>query len=463
MRNQFLKRFWVLAYPGACLQAVRERLADTGSRWQASHLAAKAAFRRHHQMRSKPSQFTGAARQHGAMEYSEPVADLDAVRHYRLNRVREQLKQRDYAGALLFDQVNTRYASDATNMQIWCSHYETRCVFVATEGPVVVFDYGHYPHLVEGLPTVDEYRAMPSFYYFTAGPHGQNRAQQFSDQIMDLVEIHGGGNRRLAVDRLSWMGTRPLLAQGISIHDGLEVMEHAREIKSNEELKLMRHAIDVCQQGMTAMYEALRPGITENALWAILHAKNIELGGEWIETRLLSSGHRTNPWFRECSMKTIEDGELVSFDTDLIGPYGYCADISRTWLCGDGLPDDEQRRLYAFAHDQIEHNKSILKAGVSFAEVSERAWQIPSEFRSNRYGSLIHGVGLADEYPSIKHSADFQAKGYDGVLMPGMTLCVESYIGSEGGREGVKLEEQVLVTDDGIEMLSDWPMQTDWL
>lgn len=103
-------------------------------------------------------------------------------------------------------------------------------------------------------------------------------------------------------------------------------------------------------------------------------------------------------------MKTIEDGELVSFDTDLIGPYGYCADISRTWRCGEGMPDDEQRRLYAFAHEQIEHNKLILNAGVSFAEVSERAWDIPSEFRSNRYGSLIHGVGLADEYPSIKHS-----------------------------------------------------------
>ena len=207
---------------------------------------------------------------------------------------------------------------------------------------------------------------------------------------------------------------------------------------------------------------ALEPGITENALWARLHETNIRLGGEWIETRLLSSGPRTNPWFRECSMRAIETGDLVSFDTDLIGPYGYCADISRAWICG-AKPDDEQRRLYAAAHAQVQHNIAMLKPGMSFREVSEAAWPIPEEFLSHRYGTLIHGVGLADEYPGIKHWPDFPSKGYDGMIAPGMTLCVESFIGVEGGREGVKLEEQVLITEDGVEMLSSYPMEEDWL
>ena len=76
------------------------------------------------------------ARQHGAMEFSESPVDLHVVRSYRLERIREQLRRHDYAGILLFDQVNCRYACDATNMQIWCSHYEARCVFVATDGPI---------------------------------------------------------------------------------------------------------------------------------------------------------------------------------------------------------------------------------------------------------------------------------------------------------------------------------------
>ena len=115
------------------------------------------------------------------------------------------------------------------------------------------------------------------------------------------------------------------------------------------------------------------------------------------------------------------------------------------------------------AHEQIQHNIGILKPGKTFREVSEEAWPIPEEFLSNRYGSLIHGVGLADEYPSLKHWVDWEAKGYDGRLEEGMTLCVESFIGVEGGKEGVKLEEQVLVTADGARLLSSYPMETDWL
>ena len=305
------------------------------------------------------------ARQHGAMEYTEAPVDLDIVRKYRLERIKAQLRRLDYAGIVLFDQINTRYACDATNMQVWCSHYETRCVFVATDGPLILFDYGEYPHLAEDISTIDEYRVHSSFYYFSAGNRSEEKAQKFADTIADLVKTYGAGNSRLAVDRLSYVGCQPLLNHGLSIHDGLEVMELARVIKSQEELTLMQCAIDVCEVGIVKMREALAPGITENALWAKLHEANISLGGEWIETRLLSSGPRTYPWFRESSMRKIEQGDMVSFDTDLIGPYGYCADMSRSWVCGD-KPNDEQRRIYAFAYEQIQHNIHALKPGMTF-------------------------------------------------------------------------------------------------
>ena len=403
-----------------------------------------------------------AARQHGAMEYTKPPVDIDKVRRYRLERIQAQLRKHDYAGILLFDQLNCRYACDATNMQVWCSHYETRCVFIATDGPLILFDYGHYPHLAEGISTIDEYRVNASFYFFTAGNRTREKAENFADDIADLIHTHGGGNKRLAIDRLSYTGCEPLLNRGLSIHDGLEVLELARVIKSAEELVLMQCAIDVCEIGIGKMRAALEPGITENALWAKLHEANISLGGEWIETRLLSSGPRTYPWFRESSMRVIEQGDMVSFDTDLIGPYGYCADMSRSWVCGD-KPTDQQRRIYAFAYEQIQHNKSVIKPGMTFREVSEAAWEIPSAFSNTKYGSLIHGVGLADEYPSIKHIGSYDEKGFDGVVEENMTLCVESYIGCENAGEGVKLEEQVLITREGVRQLTGYPMEMDWL
>lgn len=403
------------------------------------------------------------ARQHGAMEYSRPPTDLDAVRRYRVGRIRDKLKEFDYAGILLFNQINCRYACDATNMQVWCSHYETRCVWVAAEGPLILFDYGDYPHLAEGIPTIDEYRVHSSFYYFAAGSRSGEKGAEFAATIADLVTQYGGGNTRLAIDVLSARGCEAIRKHGISIHDGEEVMELARAIKSPQELALMQAAIDVCETGVRRMRAATEPGMSENALWAVLHHANIELGGEWIETRLLSSGARTFPWFRESSMRIIEAGDMISLDTDLIGPYGYCADMSRSWVCGDGQPSEQQKRIYALAYEQIQHNKSLLKAGMSFREVSEKAWVIPDEFTAYRYGVLMHGVGLADEYPSIKHARDFAAKGYDGVLEENMTLCVESYIGSKKSGEGVKLEEQVLITADGIRQLTTDPLETDWL
>jgi Xaa-Pro aminopeptidase len=220
----------------------------------------------------------------------------------------------------------------------------------------------------------------------------------------------------------------------------------------------MQASVDVCETGMAAMQNELRPGITENALWAKLHETNIRLGGEWIETRLLSSGQRTNPWFHECSMRTIEDGDIVSFDTDMIGPYGYCADMSRTWVCGD-KPTDEQRRLYAHAYEQVQHNIELLKPGVSFREFSGKSWSIPAEFAKNSYDCIVHGVGLADEWPNIPSWRNFAQYGYDGIIEPGMALCVESYIGAEGGLEGVKLEEMILITADGNRRLSSYPFE----
>ena len=202
----------------------------------------------------------------------------------------------------------------------------------------------------------------------------------------------------------------------------------------------------------------LRPGLTENELWAELHHANIAHGGEWIETRLLSSGPRTNPWFQECSDRQIQPGELVSFDTDMIGPYGYCADVSRTFYSGSGTPSALQRQLYQLAAEQVAHNCELLQPGRSFREFGEHAWKIPARYIEQNYGCLLHGVGLVDEWPLILCDPN-DPLAHEANLLPGMTVCVESYIGEIGGAEGVKLEQQALITQTGYEILSRFPLE----
>ncbi|HEX9789425.1 MAG TPA: Xaa-Pro peptidase family protein [Kiloniellales bacterium] len=387
------------------------------------------------------------------------AVDMAAVRAYRLARVRAQLRARDYAGCVLFDPLNLRYATDSRNMAVWTLHNAARYCFVPTEGPVIVFDFHNCAHLSDGLETVDEVRPARSWYYFAAGPRVAELANAWAVEIADLVRTYGGGNRRLAIDHCDPAGAAALAREGIEVHDGQEVLEQARVIKSPEELTLMGAAIAVCETGMGAMREALRPGMSENALWSILHQVNIAMGGEWIETRLLSSGPRTNPWFQESGERIIQAGDLVSFDTDLIGPYGYCADISRTFLCGGGRASAEQQRLYRLAWEQIEYNTALLRPGLTTRELAERAFALPATCAPNRYSVVIHGVGLCDEYPHAAYAEDIDASGYDVPLLAGMTVCVESYMGEVGGGEGVKLEQQVLITETGAELLSRFPFE----
>ena len=405
---------------------------------------------------------TNTARQHGAMEHTIPPCDLDEVRRYRLGRVREALAARDLAGIILYDPVNIRYATDASNMQVWCAHNEARYLYVPTEGPVTLFEFGGGSDLINaGLPTIDEVRGATYVLYFIAGGRQADNARAWSAELDSVIRERGGGNPRIAIDRVGPVGMIEMQRLGYEIHDGFEVMENARKIKSDGEIILMRHAIAVCEQAIVGMREALRPGITENALWAELHRGNIAGGGEWIECRLLASGPRTNPWFRESSMRVIERGDIVAFDTDLVGPYGYCADISRTWVC-DARPSDEQRRIYAEAYTHILHDKALLKPGVTFRELTERSRPLGDEFVDGRYSVAMHGVGLCDEYPAIPYPQDYEP-GDDGVLQEGMVMCVEALAAPAGGREAVKLEEQVLITADGYEQLSSYPLEESWL
>jgi Xaa-Pro aminopeptidase len=387
------------------------------------------------------------------------LPDVPTMRAWRLARVREQLAARDYAGILVADPINTRYATDSTNMQVWCLHNPVRYAFIATTGPVVVFDFHGSAHLSSHLDLVDEVRPGRGWYFFNSGPRVAEHAMAWAAEIADLVRAYGGGNRRLAIDRSDREGIAALQALGVIVHDGQEVMELARAIKSADEIKAMRCALASTNAAMQAMQSQLVPGVTEQALWAHLHHENILRGGEWIETRLLASGPRTNPWFQECGSRAIEAGDLVAFDTDLIGPYGYCVDISRTWLCGERPASEAQRVLYRVAREQITHNLAQIKAGVSFREFSERAFALPERYRANRYSTVVHGVGLCDEYPAIYYPEEAGESGYDGILEANMTICLESYVGEAGGPEGVKLEEQVLVTVTGAEVLSSYPFE----
>jgi Xaa-Pro aminopeptidase len=149
----------------------------------------------------------------------------------------------------------------------------------------------------------------------------------------------------------------------------------------------------------------------------------------------------------------------VVFDTDMIGPTGYLADISRAYVCPGRQATSHQRELYALAQAQVEHNVALLRPGMSFREFTEKGWKVPERFYPNRYMVVVHGVGLTDEYPAVLYDGDQQKFGYDGVFEENMTVSVESYLGESRGGEGIKLEQQVLITSRGAVAFSKTPLK----
>ena len=385
------------------------------------------------------------------------LPDLAAMRRYRIGRVRSELRTMGYAGALLMDPMNIRYATDSTNMQVWVMHNAARYCWVGLDGSCIVWEFNECEFLDAHNPAVTEIRPAKGSTYFLAGPRWAEQANRFADEIIDVVRTHAGERARIAVDQCHPIGYARFAAAGIEVGNGVELMERARTVKGPDEIRAMRCAVHACQASMQEMREALVPGMTEREVWSILHAGNIRRAGEWIETQILASGARTNPWMQEASARVVEPGDLLAYDTDLVGAYGMMVDISRTWLVGEGRPNAAQRTTHALALEQIERNMELLRPGTSFRELTFGTWSPPhDEYR--RYCCQYHGVGQCDEYPEIYWPEQWEEWGYDGELEANMVLTVESYVGPRAGGEGVKLENQVLVTERGPELLTTLPL-----
>ena len=385
------------------------------------------------------------------------VPDLGAIRTYRQERVREALNTFGYDGVIVMDPMNIRYITDTTNMQIWVMHNAARYAFMSADGTIVLWDYDNCQFLAGHHDTVTEVRPAIGTTYFLAGDRFDEISQRWADDMAQVIETHCGKNARIAVDQVNYLEGTKLEAHGITIGRGQQVMEQARLIKSADEIDALRCAGVGCTETMREMHEALTPGMTEKDVWAMLHAGNIRRGGEWIETQILASGPRTNPWFQEASSRVIEEGDMLAYDTDLVGAYGMCVDISRSWVVGDKAPTSAQQTIYDMARHQIDHNMALLKPGVTVEELTHKSW-FPSPDEYRHYSCLFHGVGQCDEYPEVFFPAAWDDWGVECEMKPGMVMSVEAYVGSRDGGEGVKLEEQLVITETGAELLAHYPL-----
>jgi Xaa-Pro dipeptidase len=392
--------------------------------------------------------------------------DLDSVHTKHdlyLQRLANTRRLMSAAGApvmLVRDPFNVRYATGATNMTVFNLCVPARYLLLFAEGPVILFDYVGGEHLAKGLPTIDEVRTARGLSHVSSNGFPGGESAAMASEIAAIVREHLGEVGLLAIDSFPFVAVDALRSQGFLITDADALMSRARRVKLPLEISYMREAARRTADALRDMQAALRPGMTEVQVWSRFVGGLIAGEGEFVATRLLQSGPNTFPYFQECGTRVIQDGDLVCIDTDAVAFESYQVDFSRTFLAGDGPATPEQRVLYRRAHDQLRHNASLIGPGVTFEEVAREAWSVPEEHRSSRYYCVGHGVGMIGEYPNLPFHTSGVPYPLDDLFEAGMVFCVESYIGSPTSGQGVKLEDQLLITETGVEVMNNYPFES---
>lgn len=375
----------------------------------------------------------------------------------RQQRLRSTMRAMDCEVLLILDAINIQYATGASNMSVFTTRTPARYLLLFADGPAVLFDYRGGEHLAEHLPTVSEVRVAQGLCHVSTNGSVLHDSALMAAEIAALVREHAGAVGRLAIDRFPYASVDALRAEGFTLTDADPVLGRSRRVKLPIELDYMRAAMVAVEQATVEFEQWVRPGVTEMEAWSHFHQPFMAQHGQYVVSRLMQAGDRTFPYFQECSDKVIDDGDLVCLDTDAIALEGYAVDFSRTYLAGDRAPTADQRTLYGRALEQLQTNVSLIAPGVTFEEAARGAWPVPPEHRASRYYTLGHGLGMSGEYPNLPFHVDGEPYPLDDVFEPGMVFCVESYVGSEATGQGVKLEDQLLVTESGAVSMSTLP------
>jgi Xaa-Pro aminopeptidase len=386
----------------------------------------------------------------------ERGVDFERLRRERLYKAQAEMRSREIGALLLTDTINIRYVTGVSVMPLWTATNLGHYVLVPAEGSPIVFEMAQAKFRAEEF-----FSDVRNAYHWQARFADQmapERSGDWAAEIKAELGSWGVAGAKLGVDRLDYHGFSALQVQGLYLTDADEPLEAARVIKTLDEIELLRQSAAVCEAALYDLEKAIRPGVSEHELLGVFYNKMLSLGGEHCFSRLLSTGHKTNPWFQEAGSKLVRPGDLVAFDTDMTGPEGYICDTSRTFLCGDRATS-AQKEAYRAAHDFTQEVAARLRPGLAYADLLSDLPEYPGVYDEQRYPFVLHGIGTDDEPPFVPFPDAPEAAELEGEFKENMVVSVEFYAGEIGGQDGVKLEDEVWISADGPVMLSLYPYE----
>jgi Xaa-Pro aminopeptidase len=395
---------------------------------------------------------------HGGVDFETRV-DFDRLRAYRLARARAALEASEFGAILLFDFYNIRYVS-----QTWVGgalgDKMSRYCLLTRGGEPILWDFGsaarHHKLFAPWLEP-DNCRAGMLGLRGAIAP----RAGLFSSAVKEIVGLlsdAGVLDQPVGIDIVELPFLFELQGAGVDVRDAQQTMLDARQIKNQDELMLLSQAAAMVDGVYQDVFEALKPGVRENELVALVNKRLYEMGSDQVEAVNAVSGERCNPHPHNFTDRIIRPGDQAFFD--IIHSYnGYRTCYYRTLSVGSAT--SPQRDAYTQAREWMDEGISLARAGVGTDEIA-RAWPAATEFgfadEMAAFGLQFgHGLGLGlHERPVISRLNSLK----DPIeLQVGMVFALETYCPASDGVSAARIEEEIVVTPEGPAILTHFPAQ----
>ncbi|WP_202627538.1 Xaa-Pro peptidase family protein [Cellulomonas sp. APG4] len=393
-----------------------------------------------------------------AVDFEERVS-FDRLREYRLARARAALEASELGALLLFDINNIRYTT-STMIGEWARDKVARYTLLMRGQEPIVWDFGsaakHHEIYAPWLRPGNSRAGMLGLRGAVHPDAGLVRSAVA--ELVDELTRAGVRDMPLGVDIAELPMVLELQRVGLDVRDGQQVMLDARKIKSRDEIALLTTAAAMVDGVYQTLTEALKPGIRENELVAIANKQLYDMGSDDVEAINAVSGERCNPHPHNFTDRLIRPGDQAFFD--IIQSYmGYRTCYYRTFVVGRSTPS--QVDAYVKAREWIDAAIDVIRPGVTTDQVA-RLWPRAEEFgfasEMAAFGLQFgHGLGLGlHERPIISRLVSLENPME---IKEGMVFALETYCPASDGFSAARIEEEVVVTADGCEVITLFPAQ----
>jgi len=400
-----------------------------------------------------------------AVDWEERV-DMDRLRGQRLGRLKASLDRSELGALLSFDFHNIRYMT-STHIGTWAMDKLIRFALLPRGGEPVVWDFGSaarhhqlYNPWLDGRPADPEQGRARAGISTLRGAFNPDAgiADGVAAKIKRELDRHGLAGQPVGVDVAELPVLAALEAAGLEVVDGQQVFLDARRIKTPDEITLLTTAATLVDAAYDELYRFLRPGVRENECVGLVAKVLYDLGSEHVEGVNAISGERCSPHPHVYSDRILRPGDPAFFD--ILHSYnGYRTCYYRCFAVGSASP--AMRDAYVRCRDYMDEAIALVKPGATTADIVS-VWPAATEFGfpdeeaafALQYG---HGVGLSIwEKPIFSRLVSLD---HPEVLEEGMLFALETYWPASDGWSAARIEEEVVVTADGCEVITKFPAE----